>query len=134
LPLPKCYYYPELARVSRVHAEGEMTMNDANALTEIKASLALGDLKRRERLLKTIRGKSEVTIMTIVFVGVLVMIIVTHYLFHGEKADDKPQLFLVIPLWFAIAGVYVNISRRMNALIELVGEEYLRKPETDGKE
>ena len=105
------------------HAEGEMIMDDADPLTDVKASLALSDLKRRERLLKIIRGKPE----WIYYTAVVILLIII--IFSGTEAA-----FILIPLVCFFALTWVDFNRRMNALIELIGEESLRKPETDDEE
>ena len=98
-------------------------MEDADALTDVKASLALSDLKRRERLLKIIRGKPE----WIYYTAVVILLIII--IFSGTEAA-----FILIPLVCFFALTWVDFNRRMNALIELIGEESLRKPETDDEE
>lgn len=102
-------------------------MNDTNALAEAKATFALSDLNRRERLLKIIRGKPAWKYYAL---GAICFILIT-YIFLTEK---NTALFALIPLLFMIIGAYVDCSRRMNALIELIGEEKLRKPKMDDKE
>jgi len=107
----------------------KMIMNDTNSWTEIKATIALSDLNRRERLLKIIRGKPAWKYYA---VGAIWFVFIA-YIFHTEKANNT-VLFAFIPLLFTIAGAYVDFSRRINSLIELIGEENLRKPKADDKE
>ena len=103
-------------------------MNDTNSLAEIKATIALSDLKRRERLLGIIRGKP--TWKYYAFAAVWFVLIL--YMVHTEKKDDA-LLFALIPLLFTIVGAYLDCSRRMNAIIELIGEDNLRKPKTENQ-
>jgi len=112
-----------------VRQKERMMMNDTNPLTELKAAFVVCDFNRRERLLKIIRGKSEWKYSAF---GVAWFILIV-FMFHAEKVNST-VLFALIPLLFAIVGAYVDCSRRMNALIELIGEENLRKPKTDDKE
>ena len=105
-------------------------MNDTNPLTELKAAFVVSDFNRRERLLKIIRGKSEWRYHA---AGVLWLICILCIL-RTEKADNNAALYVLLPLGFAIIGVCLDFSRRMNALIELIGENNLRRPKTDDKE
>lgn len=98
-------------------------MNDANTLTEMKATLALSDLNRRERLLKIIRGKSDWKYYAF---GTIYIIIIMYI--YREQTN---LIMFLIPLLFIIAGAYANFSKRINALIELIGEDNLRKPKID---
>lgn len=104
-------------------------MSDTNSLAEINAVFALSDLKRRERLLKIIRGKPAWKYYVVGAVWFILIVFIS----HTEKANDM-VLFALISLLFTIVGAYVDCSRRMNAIIELIGEENLRKPKTDDKE
>lgn len=101
-------------------------MNDTNSLVEVKATLALSDLNRRERLLKIIRGKSTWKYYAF---GAIWFVLIA-YIFHTEKGNNT-VLFALIPLLFTIVGAYLDCSRRMNAIIELIGEDNLRKPKTN---
>ncbi|OGV66153.1 MAG: hypothetical protein A3K19_19605 [Lentisphaerae bacterium RIFOXYB12_FULL_65_16] len=101
-------------------------MNDTNPLAEVKATFALSDLKRQERLLGIIRGKPAWKYYALAVVWLVFIV----YIFHTEKANNMVG-FALIPVLFTIAGAYVDCSRRMGALIELIGEENLRKPKTD---
>ena len=105
-------------------------MNDTDPLTELKAAEIISDFNRRERLLKTIRGKPAWIYRAL---GVLWFIIIFCILRPG-KADNNAALYVLMPLGFAIMGPYLDFSRRMSALIELIGEDNLRKPKTDDKE
>ena len=105
-------------------------MNDTNPLAEAKATLVLSDLNRRKRLLKIIRGKPE----WIYNASGVLWIIVILYILRMEKAYDNMALFVLMPIGLGIVGVYVGLSRRMNALIELIGEDKLGKPKTGDKE
>ena len=107
-----------------------MIMNNPNSIAETKTTLVISDLNRRERLLKIIRGKPE---WKYYMFGVIWTILIA-YIFHLEKANNNMVLFALIPLVFAIVGVCLDYSRRINALIELIGEDNLRKPKTDDKE
>lgn len=104
-------------------------MNDINSLAEIKATIVFNDLKRRERLLGIIRGKP--TWRYYAFAAVWFVLIA--YIFHTEQGNNT-VLFALIPLLFTIVGAYLDCSRRMNALIELIGEDKLRKPKTNDQE
>ena len=65
-------------------------MNDTNPLTEAKASLALSDLNRRERLLKIIRGKPEWKYGLLVCIWLVLVI----YVFRTE-AHNSMVLFIL---------------------------------------
>ena len=99
-----------------------MITNPTTPLAEVNATLALSDLNRRERLLKIIQGKPAWLYHVL---GVLWAIFII-YLLHTEKGDNNIALLLLMPLGFLIFGVSLNSSRRMNALIELIGEETLK--------
>src|SRR5437867_535515 len=107
-------------------------MNATNPLAEVKATLALCDLNRRERLLKIIRGKPA----WVYYASGVLWCILIIYAKHAERADnDSAYVWSVLgPLGLMIIGTYWNLSQRMNALIELIGEEHLRRPKTDDEE
>lgn len=100
-------------------------MNDPNPLIEANATLALGDLMRRERLLKIVQGKPTWKY----YAFCAPWLILLAFIFYTEKANTM-MLLALIPMLTAIGGAYMDCSRRMNALIELLGEEDLRKPKT----
>jgi len=98
-------------------------MNDTISLAEAKATLALSDFKRRERLLEIIRGKSGWKL----YVFLAIWIILAVYI-----CKDQSNLLVLLLLLLSIIGeAYRHFSRRMNAIIELIGEDNLRKPKTD---
>ena len=97
-------------------------MNDTNKLTEVQANLVLGELKRQERLLKIIRGKPEWQYYT----GGAIIFLMCLSILCTRKPDHIVPIVLAI-LVGLIFGAYLDCSRRVNALIELIGEENLRK-------
>ena len=101
-------------------------MDDTSALAEAKATLALNDLKKRERLLEIIRGKQGWKL----YVSGAIWFIVAAYICK----DQNTLLMLLILLLGVIIQAYSDFSRRINALIELIGENNLRKPKTDSQE
>ena len=107
-----------------------MTMNDSDSLAEVKATLAISDFNRRERLLGIIRGKPEWRYYAF---AAFWFVFISYMMFRAEM--DSGTVFLaLIPLLLTIVGAYVDCSRRMNALIELIGEENLRNTKTNNKE
>lgn len=102
-----------------------MIMNATNPSAEVNATLALSDLNRRERLLKIIRGKPA----WVYLVSGVIWLVVILYLHSTEKADLNTAFYVLVPLGFAIVGMYLDLSRRMIAFIELIGEENLRREE-----
>jgi hypothetical protein len=113
----------------KVRMKEKNDMDDTNSLTELKAALIVGDFNRRERLLKIIRGKPEWGYRVLGLLWVIAII----YMLDVRKNNGSVSLALIF-LGFGIVGVYLDLSRRMNALIKLIGEDNLRKPKTDGKE
>ena len=106
-------------------------MNDTNPLTELKATWVVSDFNRREGLLKIIRGKPAWRY----YASGVIWLIVILYILRTEEANDNTGIFFALmALGFTFVGVCLDFSRRMNALIELIGEENLRKPKTDDKE
>ncbi len=104
----------------------KMTTSDANSLTEAKANLALNDLNRRERLLKIVRG--EPTWKTYAWSGAMWLIF---FVYIYNTGPINPVILL--SALAVILSFYVGLShRRMDALVELIGEDHLRKNKTDG--
>ena len=102
-------------------------------MAEIKATFALSDLNRRECLLKIIRGKP--TLKFYVFWGCWFLLFVGACISCTEKHyNPNVALLLAVLVLFVTIKIYADISRRMNALIELIGEDNLRKLKTDDKE
>ncbi len=100
-------------------------MNETTSLAEMEATSRLSNLNRREHLLKIIRGKSDWKFYTS---GTLWLIFAVYFC-----KEQVYLLLLLIALSSIIFGVYEHFSRRINALIELIGEENLRKPKTNDK-
>jgi hypothetical protein len=98
-----------------------MTENNVNSLAEARAVLALSELKKRERLLKVVRGKPA----WIYLVCGIIWFVIVLFIYHTGNADSRALLCVLIPLGFAAVGAYVDTSRRMNAILELLGEEDL---------
>ena len=106
-------------------------MNDSNSLTEVKATLAISDFNRRERLLGIVRGKPEWRY----YASVAVCFVLISYMIFSTEIDISVACFgLIPPMLLTIVGAYVDCSRKMNALIELIGEENLRNPKANNKE
>ena len=102
-------------------------MNDNNiSMVEVKATLVLSDLKKRERLLEIIRGKPRWKL----YVSGAVWFIVAAYICK----DQNTLLMLLILLIGVIVQTYADFSQRINALIELIGEDNLRQPKMDNQE
>jgi hypothetical protein len=97
-------------------------MDDKDKLTEVMATLALNDLKRRERLLKIVRGPSEWRLW-IYGIGISALIIFASY-----RTKENTLAPALIPLVFGVVAAFQDISKRMDALIELIGEDRLRNP------
>jgi|GEM_PF-4527669 len=100
-------------------------MNDNISMAEVKATLALSDLKRRERLLEIIRGKSGWKLYAFGAIWIILAIYI---------CKDNNLLLLLLLLLSVILEAYRHVSRRINALVELIGEDKLRKLKTDNQE
>jgi len=100
-------------------------MNDSDKLTEVEATLVLNDLKRRERLLKTAQGSSKWRMWAFcIGCSALILIVVASQAFTKENLLGM----VLIPFVFGIIALFLDMSKRMDALIELIGEDRLRNP------
>ena len=95
-------------------------------MAEVKATLVLSDLKKRERLLKIIRGKPGWKL----YVFGTIWFVIAVYI-----CKEQLNLLVLLTLLLSVIGqAYWDFSRRMNALVELIGENSLKKPKTDDQE
>ena len=96
-------------------------MNEKDMAANLKADLILRDLKRRDRLLKIVQGQSEWKVWTC---AVASLAIVTALSWRTQDSMVPVVLALMVT---GFAGDYVATSRRLSALIELLGEDRLLK-------
>lgn len=103
-------------------------MNKNNLSGEVKATLALSEINKRERLLKIVRGKPQWKF------HLSVAILIVFFIIYNIWEEHSNILVYLLPLLSIIILVYTDFFRRMNALIELIGEDNLRKSNIDDKE
>ncbi|MCG3148949.1 MAG: hypothetical protein PCFJNLEI_02401 [Verrucomicrobiae bacterium] len=117
-------------KLLRIAMENEKNIpSTTSAAIEAEATLALSELNRRARLLAVVRGKS----LWRLYVAAAIWLILLVYLFNTEIPNSKVALVSLVSLAFLIIGSYVDSSRRMNALIELIGEENLKGGKVIGR-
>ena len=99
-------------------------MNADNPSTEIKAYLALNDLERRERLLRIVKGKGRwrYYVFGCLWSGVIIWLVA-----NGNR--ENVGFLVLLPLGWVMVAVCEDFSQRINSLIELIGEERLKKAE-----
>ena len=103
-------------------------MDNSDKFTKIMATLSINDLKRRERLLKIIRGPSEWRLCAY-GVGISALIV-----FAERKMEANALSCVLIPLVFFVVAAFQDMNKRMDALIELIGEDRLRSPKKNDGE
>ena len=96
-------------------------MEDKKEFSEIEVSLIAQKVSKREKLLAEAKGQKDALTKIIMFFLVVSAICIW--------IPEKNQLYFSgttsILLWAYL--IIVNIGRRINALIELIGEENLLK-------
>jgi hypothetical protein len=82
--------------------------------------MRLNEFNRRERLLQIVRGKISWRYFAVVIT------LFPLPLFSSNKADFF-VLYLPTVFMLTVVGIYMDYTRRINALVELIGEDKLRK-------
>jgi len=87
-------------------------MNSQISRTEVDAIVALNELNKRQKLLNQARGRGGwryfISIISLLLVGVMV----------GK--NNVQLLYLLTPVIILVSCAYELLSRRLNALIELL--------------
>ena len=100
-------------------------MNTMNQLAKVKADSAVRELKRRESLLKIIRGKPRWIYSVLGLLWIIGILCI-----ERMGIADNAAIPVLLPLGIMFIGVYLDFSRRMNALLDLIGEENLKNGKT----
>jgi hypothetical protein len=104
-------------------------MNKIDVVEEVKANLIIREFKKKERLLAIAQGKPrwKYYVFGIIWFGFIMYV-------SGMKDPNEAMRRLWLPFVVSIIGAYAECHHRMNALIELIGEEKLKELTQKNKE